>query len=257
MRTVLQISGNPDRHGGSGFTLLEVTLSIGLMALLAAGIYSLAAGSVELSAELVEYQDREALRRKFLELCRFNLENLPAHAKLELTNVDSGAYYTSYLSVEGDPSAFASASRSLDVSRVILASEVESSGFTGVFLYYLDARQNEAWTQGQQERVLSECQRFPLVGRLRQATWRFYDRRRKLWVETWKAGRENPPMVSLLFEMEGDAAPERLVFWVPENRAAPGGNSLQKPAPDGEGDGQTPGQDGEQESRVIPGPNQP
>jgi len=208
-----------------GFTLLEVCLAMGLMGILATGIYALASGSVQLSAELVEYQDDEAIRRRFIELCRANIESLPGHSRIELETAENGRYYTTYLSLIEHPSAFAFANSRFDVKRVVLASEVASSGFLDVRLHYLDTDADLAWQQGNTGKALDLSQDIRLLDRLRQAGWRFYEPRQQLWFDRWEENQGRPGMVELTLEFEGDPGPERLVFFVPASEGAGAGGT--------------------------------
>ena len=221
------------------FTILEVCLAMGLMGMLALGIFSLAAGSVELSAEMVEYQNDEAVRRRFLELCRRNIESLPGHSSLQLESIASGGYYTTYLSMVEHPAAFsfASASSRFDVHRVVLVSEVASSGFLTVSVHYLDRDGDQAWRQGNTGKALEMSPGIKLLDRLRRADWRFYEPRQRLWFETWKETQGRPAMAELTLEMEGDPGPERLVFFVPASEGSgAGGTGFTAPSPNGDGD---------------------
>lgn len=204
------------------FTILEMCLAIGLMGMLALGIYTLASGSIELSAEMVEYQNDEAVRRRFIELCRSNIESLPGHSRVQLETVASGGYYTTYLSMVEHPAAFAfaSASSRFDIHRVVLVSEVASSGFLTVRVHYLDAEADQAWRQGNIKGALEIGQSIRLLDRLRRADWRFYEPRQRLWFETWKESQGRPAMAELTLEMEGDPGPERLVFFVPASEGS-------------------------------------
>ncbi len=207
---------------------------MGLMGMLAVGIFSLAAGSVELSAEMVEYQNDEAVRRRFIELCRRNIESLPGHSTIQLESVASGGYYTSYLSMVEHPSAFAfaEASSRFDVRRVVLVSEVASSGFLTVSVHYLDTEADLAWRQGNTGKALEMSHGIRLLDRLRRADWRFYEPRQRLWFETWKEAQGRPSMAELTLEFEGDPGPERLVFFVPASEGSgAGGTGFSIPQP--------------------------
>ena len=210
---------------------------MGLMGMLAVGIFSLAAGSVELSAEMIEYQNDEAVRRRFLELCRRNIESLPGHSTVQLESIASGGYYTTYLSMVEHPAAFAfaSASSRFDVHRVVLISEVASSGFMTVNVHYLDTEADLAWRQGNTQGALEMSQSIRLLDRLRRADWRFYEPRQRIWFETWKEAQGRPAMAELTLEMEGDPGPERLVFFVPASEGSDAaGTGFSTPQPDGE-----------------------
>ncbi|MCB1085929.1 MAG: prepilin-type N-terminal cleavage/methylation domain-containing protein [Verrucomicrobiae bacterium] len=196
-----------------GFTLLELSISIAVLAILAIGIFSLTAGSAELMDELQQFQDREAQKRRFVELCRDNFENLPPAARIEFDYKDRGGHYDTYLSFVDAPSAFGFGSMRPDMKRVILAAEIDSSGFARSALYYLDAEQDRQYLRQGLDSL--RLRPIPLLRRLKQITWRFYDPRSQQWREVLEQGAAQPPLVELTLAVDGDAEPIRSVFWAP------------------------------------------
>jgi prepilin-type N-terminal cleavage/methylation domain-containing protein len=201
-----------------GFTLLELSISIGVLAILAIGIFALTTGSAELMDELQQFQDREARKRRFVELCRDNFENLPSAARIEFDYRDRGGHYDTYLSFFDAPAAFSFGGMRPDVKRVILAAEVENSGFARSVLYFLDAEQDRQFVR----QGLDSLRLKPVVllRRLKQITWRFYEPRTQKWREVLERGDAQPTLVELTLAMDGDAEPLRSVFWAPVRQQA-------------------------------------
>lgn len=215
-----------DRRGGrGGFTLLELSIALSVMVILSAGIFSLSTGGLELMGDIQEMQQREARKRRFIELCRQNFESLPAGTEVSFRYEQRGGHYDTYLSLRNAPSAFGFGRGDFEVRRVVLAAEIDTSGYIRTSVYYLDAEADDRYERGEMRTV--DARSLTLMRRLRQFTWRFYDSGRQEWVDVLPPGSENPVMIELTVAGEGEPNPIRSVFWVParqiEEPAAPGG----------------------------------
>jgi prepilin-type N-terminal cleavage/methylation domain-containing protein len=197
----------------AGFTLLELSISIAVLAILAIGIFSLAAGSAEMMDELRLMQDREARKRRFVELCRDNFESLPAAGRIEFEFLDRGGHYDSHLSFVDAPGAFGFGAARPDLKRVILATELESGGRLRAVLYYLNAEQDAQYDRQGLEAL--RLQPVPLLRRLKQLTWRYFDKQTRQWRETQRDTDAPPALVEMTLAFEDDAEPLRSVFWAP------------------------------------------
>lgn len=230
-----------------GFTLLELTFALSVMVILAGGIFSLSTGGLELMADIQDLQQREARKRRFIELCRQNFESLPAGSEVSFRYEQRGGHYDTYLSLRYAPSAFGFGRGDFEVRRVVLAAEIDSSGYIRAGVYYLDVEADDRYERGEMSTV--NARSLTLMRRLRQLTWRFYDSNRQEWVDVLPEGAENPVMIELTLAGEGEPHPIRSVFWVParqveesppqDNQGTPGGGD----GGDGGSDPQAPGGD--------------
>ncbi|MEM7478018.1 MAG: hypothetical protein AAF483_23785 [Planctomycetota bacterium] len=196
---------------------MELTLAIAVMLILSAGIFAISGGALEMTTELNDYHDQEAIRNRFIELCRINFEDLPGNAQIEFLVLDRGKYYATYLSIANAPFAFSFGGAPPQVARVVLSAEVEAGGYLRIRSHYLNQKQGEVFAEGEFETLSGRS--VVLLRRLRQFTWRFYDSSRGIWLESWDSNLGNPSMVELTFRMEGDLEPTRSVFWVPKKQA--------------------------------------
>ncbi|MCB1231827.1 MAG: prepilin-type N-terminal cleavage/methylation domain-containing protein [Verrucomicrobiae bacterium] len=196
-----------------GFTLLELAIALSVMVILSAGIFTLASGGLELLEDVQDLQQRETRNRRFIELCRQNFESLPAGTEISFRYEQRGGHYDTYLSLRNAPSAFGFGRGDFEVRRVVLAAEIDSSGFIRASVYYLDAEADDRYERGEMNQL--NVRSLPLMKRLRQLTWRFYDSSRLEWVDVLPPGSQNPVMIELTLAGEGEPNPVRSVFWVP------------------------------------------
>ncbi|MCB1235634.1 MAG: prepilin-type N-terminal cleavage/methylation domain-containing protein [Verrucomicrobiae bacterium] len=201
------------RGRGRGFTLLELSVSIAVLGILAIGIFSVSSGSLRLIDEVRDFQDREARKRRFVELCRQNFENLPSGARVEFDYKDRGGHYDTFLSLRDAPAAFGFGAMPPDIRRVILASEVEPSGFARAALYFLNAEEERRLDREGFDAL--NPRRVILLRRLKTITWRFFDQNSQQWRDILDKNAPQPPMLELTLAMDGDAEPVRSVFWLP------------------------------------------
>ena len=236
------------RHRGSlhGFTIMELSVALAVMVILTAGIFTLASGGLELLNDVQDLQQRETRKRRFVELCRQNLESLPAGAEVSFSYEPRGGHYDTYLSVRHAPSAFGFGRGDFEVQRVVIAAEVDSSGFIRASIYYLDAEADDRYERGDMSSLDSRS--LQLMRRLRQLSWNFYDSSRLEWVDVLPKGSNNPSMIALTVAGEGEPEPVRAVFWVPARQiedppqgapASPNGNEgANQPPAEADGQGQ-------------------
>ncbi len=241
---------NRDTRRG-GFTLLELSIALSVMVILAGGIFSLATGGLELMADIQDLQQREARKRRFIELCRQNLESLPAGTEISFRYEQRGGHYDTYLSLRNAPSAFGFGRGDFEVRRVVVAAEIDSSGYIRAGVYYLDAEADDRYERGEMSTV--DARSLTLMRRLRQLTWRFYDSNRLEWVDVLPDGAENPVMIELTLAGEDEPHPIRSVFWVPARQVDEAPPQDAQGTPDGTPDGNDPQNPGGDPAPADPG----
>jgi prepilin-type N-terminal cleavage/methylation domain-containing protein len=200
----------------SGFTLVEVIMTMAIIVILAAGIFAMVSGSFELTSELSALQERNIARERMVELCRTNFEEVPAHARVEFMAVDRGPAYASWLSIVDHPFAFSFGGEPGNVKRVMLETDVAEGGWLRVSALYLDERENQLLERGGFDPKTAK-RRIVLMEKVKQLTWRFYDPETESWIEYWN-GAENPVLVELTLAVAGDAEARRTVLWIPHEK---------------------------------------
>lgn len=200
--------------GERAFTLLEMMLSVAVLSLLLVSAFTLVGATIELMSEISGSQREAAKRLRFVETCRAAFESVTDGSTVEFDYVDRGAgSYDTYLSFVEMPGAFdAGFNRLDDYERVILAAEIQPSGFIRSRLYYLTADEFRRTRESDFTRF--EGPSVDLLAEMRQLRWRFYDSRAREWRDTLE-GDADTHLIELTARTSGSAPLLRSVFWMP------------------------------------------
>lgn len=265
------VAGLPRRTRAAGYTLLEITVALGVFGILVAGAFGLAAGSIELTREMSEFETRELARMRFLQLCRATFRELPGTARFRLLEVDApgsgGA--SQVLCVSGHPRAFPVGLASVSGESVagilpeivLLSTRPDGAGGLMIRLHHLTGEEAMRFDEDPSLEGL-RGEPLSLLRGIRQVKWRFYDVDGEQWVEIWDQEERRPRFAELTLQLHGDQRPYRSVFWLPDAHlpgdfqpppAAPGpsgeGPSIEmpevEPTPEPEPAPEVPGQDAE------------
>lgn len=207
------ISQNTSRNRRRGFTLLEVVLSMGILALLAGSIYAISNSAITASRTTMEQQ--LTLRRvdAFLRVTRDALLNLPAQATVSL-EVARGP--------GGDPEPRLTLGNvqglfgvpSLGGGSLVLAARPRADGSRTITMLRIPAK------AGEREITASlAAPGTPLLPGVRKPRWSFL--LDDSWKEEWPAGSPRPALVKLRFEINGLPDPVEAIFFVPPVTAVP------------------------------------
>ncbi len=223
-----------DRHTtpppAAGFSLLELTLAIGIFGLLVAGAFGLASGALELTREVGEFEKRELGKNRFIQLCRSTFREVPPSARLRLVELEGGrrGAPVQALRIGGHPRAFpmgAAVGSSTDAARLLLTSAVltarpDGSGSWMVQLYHLDNEQSIRFDEAPGFGTLPPDPVTLLRG-VSVFFWRFYDPETREWTEFWDNDALRPGFIELNFQLAGDPLTTRSVFWLPSSTGIP------------------------------------
>ncbi len=240
------------QYAQRGFTLLELTLAIGILSMLSVGIFAVASGAIEVSAEVAEFDVAETTRSRFIQVCRANIEELPPSGDLLLRQAGSERLpATSELSIGESPLAFSFGAGEGRAARTVLNLLPDGAGGVMARAYYLDRENAVRYEEGASVQQL-EAPWINLVRGIRWLEWRFFVEGQRRWVDTWEEPNIRPKFVELNLQMIGESRPQRTVFWVPPRRVPPQFNRVDGDGDDG-GDGETqnPGEE-EGDPQEIP-----
>lgn len=223
-------------------TLLEVVVGMAILGLMAGAIYAIVAGSIESAAMLKNIQAEDRRVEHFLAQARRAFTRLPEGATLELKLLESDPMRQELI-LRGVPEAFVwgdvsrwdsqlvtLAPQEWPEERVVRASRFDTRGRGEVpALRYSLAmtvpdfyRTNEDGEPSpgsplQTDRGHPLLQPdaegrfwFDLLPEVDRVEWRFYDPKKKLWVD--QQGPSRPPLIELLLTLPGRQQPLRAVF---------------------------------------------
>ena len=190
-----------------GFTLFEVVLSMGILALLAASVYAVVSSAIGASSAAMDQQ--LALRRidAFLRVTRDAFLNLPAEGTVTLEiGKASGGEAEQRLVIGKAQHIFGIPS--LAGGTLVLAARPRSDGTRTITMLRIPPNAQER----DREKVMGSAG-VPLLPKARKPRWSFFQN--GAWTEEWPAGSPRPLLVRL--QMEMDAIPDGVeaIFYVP------------------------------------------
>ena len=208
-----------------GFTLLEVVLSMGILALLAASVYAITSSSITASRTVMEQQ--LTLRRldAFLRITRGALLNLPGQATVSLEMArGSGGDPEPRLTLGNVQGVFGLPS--LGGGSLVLAAKPRADGTRTFTMLRIPAR-----TSDRELEAALAARGIPLLPKVRKPRWSFFADDN--WKEEWPAGSPRPALVRLQLEIDGLPDPVEAIFYVPPVATPPATTapSPKSPAP--------------------------
>ena len=96
----------PSNRSRGGFTLLELVLAMGLLAVVVGMVFATARTSLSLGRTNVESQNEEMLHQAFFDLLENRFSSLPGNTRLELAVTESSSHYLSDLTLQNVPLSF-------------------------------------------------------------------------------------------------------------------------------------------------------
>ena len=219
-------------HSHGGFTLLEVMLAVGLMAILIGGIFSVQRGALLISADVTKSQEEAMRMGSFAELLRRNCEQAPGNSKMHLIlprggNGGSELYFKDY------PMAFAWSGVSAGSKSVILRVEQNKARKFSAVVLYLDEEAAKDYENGSlDERAVDRATGMPRVRRLElmdgieSMLWEVIDDTvaatnnlgtdKEEWFPDWPFDKtKRPTRIRFKLDLVDSSEPLALTFWVP------------------------------------------
>jgi prepilin-type N-terminal cleavage/methylation domain-containing protein len=210
---ISRIVQNAKRSRRKGFTLLEVVLSMGILALLAGSIYAISNSAITASRTTMEQQ--LTLRRvdAFLRVTRDALLNLPAQATVSLDVARGrGGGPEPRLTLGNVQGLFGVPS--LGGGSLVLAARPRSDGSRTITMLRIPAKAGES-----EIATALAAPGTPLLPGVRKPRWLFL--RDDSWKEECPAGSPRPTLIKLQFEINGLPDPVEAIFFVPPVTALP------------------------------------
>jgi len=201
------------RRGTQAFTLIEVVVSMGILALLAASVYAIVGSSI--TASRIAMDQQLILRRvnAFLTVTRDAFLNLPAEGFVSYEiGKGAGGQAEHRITLEKARNLFGLPS--LGGGKLVLAARPQSDGTRTITLLRIPPN-----AQPLDITHALEAPGSPLLPGVIKPRWSFYANGN--WTEEWPEGSPRPSLVKLQFELKDLPDPIEAIFDVPPLVAPP------------------------------------
>lgn len=233
------------RIPNSAFTLMEVILSLSLLALLSGMVFGIVRVSMTTAMETRQVQLENDELNRFISLCRHSFQSLPSTAILTLKITDTSQPIKQELTMSGAPDAFSFGLNPMSYNDTIIGTRPDyaatEAAESGQQLYYLaisrkdiipkdpDTGEIVAQTTGEGVAAPDDQGRYwmPLMQNVTSLTWRFYKVDDDTWVEEWDS-TNLPQLVEMNLLLAERTLPIRVVFALPTVKLA-GANPALRP----------------------------
>ena len=201
-----------------GFTLLELVIAMGLLAILVGMVFTTARTSLALGNTIVETQNEEMLHQAFFELLNQRFTSLPGNTRLNLKTQDSGSHYISDLTLQNVPLSFSWGGQTRIAKAVQLSTVKRRSGYLDIVLKYYeneilpDSATSAFKSSGGDEKPFAE---IVLLTDVAYFEWRLLDGRSMEWQFDWEVQGRLPLQIELTMAIGAKGEEIRQVFWVP------------------------------------------
>lgn len=211
------MNSSPAKPRALGFTMLELVVAIGLMAMLIGMVFSTVRSSLMLGNTIVKTQNEEMLHQAFLELLHQRLSALPGNTRLNLTAKDSGSHYLSELTLQNVPLSFTWGGQARIAKAVQLCTVKKRTDYLDIVLRYYE---NEVLEDSASSFKKSAGENKPfaeivLLTDVRFFEWRALDGSSMEWQYDWEIQGRQPLQLELTMAIGAKGEEIRQVFWIP------------------------------------------
>lgn len=210
------------RVRGRGFTLLELVLAIGLLAMLVGMIFSVASQNIALGRAVVDKQNEDSVDTALFELLDNLFTSLPGNARLELLAESGGSdllsNISSDLTIQNVPLSFNWGGMEKIARSVQLSTVRRRDGLYDIVVRYYEGEILEETQELGDEVVLGDEEPFAEVVLLEDVAvfaWQVLDgRTMDEWQPDWEIVGRLPLQLELTYMRDPFADPVRQVFWI-------------------------------------------
>ncbi len=206
----------PAKPRHHGFTLLELVISIGLLAILVGMVFGTARTSLALGNTIVKSQNEEMLHQAFFELLNQRFSSLPGNTRFDLKVEGSGTHYITDLTLQNVPLSFTWGGQARVAKAVQLCTVKRRSGYLDIVLKYYP----EEILKDSESNFSSQTENKPyaeivLLTDVRFFEWRVLDGRSMEWQYDWDLRGRLPLQLELTLAIGAKGEEIRQIFWVP------------------------------------------
>lgn len=199
-----------------GFTLLELVIAMGLLAILVGMVFTTARTSLALGNTIVKTQNEEMLHQAFFDLLDRRFSSLPGNTRFDLQSKDSGSHYLSDLTLQNVPLSFTWGGQARIAKAVQLSTVKRRSGYLDIVLKYYENEiledSKSSFKPTGDDKPFAE---IVLLTDVAYMEWRVLDGRSLEWQYDWEIQGRLPLQIELTMAIGAKGEEIRQVFWVP------------------------------------------
>lgn len=201
----------------SGFTLLEVVISVGLMAIVIGMVFGIARSSLSLGNTIVKTQNEEMERQAFFDFMGQQFSALPGNTRFDLKAENSSSHYLSDLTLQNVPLGFTWGGEERIAKAVQLSTVKRRSGFIAIVLRYYENEilEGSASTFKSSSMDNKPFAEIVLLEDVAYFEWRVLDGRAMEWQYDWDIQGRLPLQLELTMSIGAKGEEIRQIFWLP------------------------------------------
>mgnify|MGYP001463998444 CR=1 FL=1 len=230
---------NPDkstqRRGDEGFSLFEIAVALTILGLISGAIFSILWQAGETASEVRELDRREEEVARFIHLLRETIEHLPEEGTLTMTPAEETASGFPELKIGNSSTAFTFGEIVGSAEECILslrpgAATPEGEPTFDLAISRAEFAPEDTTGSGMALRVSEEDflqadeegrYWMPLLGGVTAASWAYWDKEKKTWLDEWTDDSRMPPLLAFSIDDTYRPVPLRIVLEVPEQVSNP------------------------------------
>ena len=207
----------PANTRDSGFTLLELVISMLLLTLIVGMVFGIARTSLALGNSIVTTQNEEMELQAFFDLLGLRFSALPGNARFDLKVEDTGVHYLSDLTLQNVPLSFTWGGEETIAKAVQLSTVKRRSGYLDIVLRYFE---NEILEDSESTMGPSALENEPfaeivLLEDVSYFEWRVLDGNSMEWLFDWDMPGRLPLQIELTLAVGAKGEEIRQIFWLP------------------------------------------
>lgn len=205
-----------------GFTLLEVSIAIMIIALISGAIFSLVQGVIAVTTQVEYGWNRHQQIYRFSELMRSTLRELPNNAVIESKEEDWNGFPAPTLIIRGGTMDLGGASLLSGEWETVLQAREMRGGRVGLYLFQRPVEGTRTAVEYQ------ETEAIQLLPDMIYVNWEFKQANSNDWLVEWRAGNQKPALIRIeLIPIETEES-QFLTYWLPD-ASNPQGNLNPRP----------------------------
>jgi hypothetical protein len=189
----------------AGYLLLEVILGLAILGIIVTLVFRIIQTSVRITTDVQYLQSEQEHADGLYELLRKHFDSLPRTAQFRTRRARNALE----LVFVGAPFHFSWTPNGPQFGSTVIAAQRGSDGFYTLEVVQEPEDASASYAVSGDPAIARWA---PIVGNLRECSWRFFDPRTQEWKNDWKDPGARPTLFECTFEASGQVGPTRAVF---------------------------------------------